>query len=376
MQSSEACPSTAMEILSQAFAHEDLSPAASHMQVALAIQSSSTDATEALSDTDPYTVAHKSLGLEAAGKHTLYKCLSLCSPLTPFPDTIGGGQANVIEHREDSPPHTPSELSVDAASNTMLENGAPNIGDYIATMSPSQRSWRFRWARRLRGYRGRNKEQFTRVIKVAYEVGNDDRVSTGVASFDTQCPGDWISARFVRENWGVEFSGARQAPAATTVLGETVYSLGQFNARWRCDNDRHWWSPRRLSFSPRFYSVQFEVIDAENFDVIIGQPSITEHSLLTRNNRIIGLYSAFRPSNPRPGKIVAPQSQQLDCTDAVTTASSISEQQRQADERRAQEAIARAQYEIQEVSLQSQQSSRCTYLSQHTQTDATNSQPQ
>lgn len=216
------------------------------------------------------------------------------------------------------------------------------------------------------------------MIKVAYKVGNNDQVSTGVASFDTQCPRDWISARFVRENWGVEFSGALQAPAASTILGDTVYSLGQFNARWRCDNDRCWWSPRRLSFSTRFYGAQFEVIDADNFDVIIGQPSITEHSLLTRNNRIIGLYNAFRPSNPRPGKTVAPQSQQLDYTDAVTTASNIAEQQRQADERRAQEAVARAQYEIQRVSLQSQQRSRCTYIPQHThtQTNATGSQPQ
>lgn len=233
-------------------------------------------------------------------------CLSLRSPLTPFPDTIGGGQANVIEHREDSPPHTPSELSIDATANTRLENGAPKINDYIAAMSNSHKSWRSRWTCRLGSHRGRNNEQFTRVVKVAYKVGNDDQVSTAVASFDTQCPGDWISARFVRENWGVEFSGARQAPAATTILGDPVYSLGQFDARWWCDNDRYWWSPKRLSFSPRFFRVQFEVIDAENFDVIIGQPSITEHSLLTRNNRIIGLYSAFRPSNPRPGKTVVP----------------------------------------------------------------------
>jgi hypothetical protein len=190
-----------------------------------------------------------------------------------------------------------------------------------------------------------------RVVKVAYKAGNNDQVSAGVASFDTQCPGDWISARFVRENWGVEFSSALQAPAATTILGGTVYSLGQFDARWWCDNSRCRWSLRRLSFAPQFYSAQFEVIDAENFDVIIGRPSIIEHNLLTRNNRIIGLYSAFRPSNPRPGKIGLSQTQYLDHTDAVITAPNISEEQRQADERRAQEAIARAQYERQRVSL-------------------------
>ena len=66
---------------------------------------------------------------------------------------------------------------------------------------------------------------------------------------------------------------------------------------------------------------------------------------------MIGLYSAFRPSNPRLGKIVLSQTQCLDHTNAVITAPNISEEQRQADERRAQEAIARAQYERQRVSL-------------------------
>jgi hypothetical protein len=242
-------------------------------------------------------------------------------------------------------------LFIDATTNTTTVNDGLNISSPIAAMSTSYRSWRSRLARRLRIYRERDNEQFMRVVKVAYKAGNNDQVSAGVASFDTQCPGDWISARFVRENWGVEFSSALQAPAATTILGGTVYSLGQFDARWWCDNDRRRWSPRRLSFSPRFYSAQFEVIDAETFDVIIGRPSITKHSLLTGNNWIIGLYSAFRPSNPRPGKIGLSQTQYLDHTDAVITAPNVSEEQRQADERRAQEATARAQYEMQRISL-------------------------
>jgi hypothetical protein len=133
---------------------------------------------------------------------------------------------------------------------------------------------------------------------MAYKKDNEpEEVYTVLVPFDTQCPGDWISASFLREKWGVDMRNNPRTVAGATVNGDEVHTFGRIWMRWSCRNTKPGWSHGRLSFNPKYYGAWFDVIDADGFDVIIGQPSIRKHKLLKLNNRLVG-YNSRRVAIP------------------------------------------------------------------------------
>jgi hypothetical protein len=138
-------------------------------------------------------------------------------------------------------------------------------------------------------------EDYKRYIRISYKIDNNDVSEYPLASFDTQCPGDWISVPFVRESWDLDFSG-RPKTNVGIFNGVPVFSLGHIELAWSSRDNRSEWSLGKLSFKPKTYRAIFEVIDTDDWDVIIGQKSISQLKLLTLNNRIFGSFEAHRPA--------------------------------------------------------------------------------
>jgi hypothetical protein len=196
-------------------------------------------------------------------------------------------------------------------------------------------------------------EDFCRYISISYKVGNNDELQETLALFDTQCPGDWTSVSFVKETWGVDFSGQPRSCVAGTLNGVAVQSFGRINLAWSSRDNRSGWLRGKLSFKPKTYRASFEVIDTEDFNIIIGQKSIARHKLLILNNRLFGLFKAHRPAIRKGESKIKTLHQGLTDLATIDTQNQVADSQARADVRRAEAERLRSQADAQSVSSSS-----------------------
>lgn len=140
----------------------------------------------------------------------------------------------------------------------------------------------------------RAKVKFHVELMVALPIENVDVVHAVFTPVDPHCPGDWISASFLKDMWGIDYSDKPRKCIAATVHNVEVFSLGDpIDARWRRSDKFGWWT--------RYYDVKLQVVDAPNLTVIMGQPSIDRysHNLRKRCLPFIGYHD--RPSIKQGG---------------------------------------------------------------------------
>jgi hypothetical protein len=208
-------------------------------------------------------------------------------------------------------------------------------------------------------------EDFCREIRISCKVDNNDEPRWAVALFDTQCPGDWISASFVRQTWGEDFSGNPKSRVAGTLNDVAVHSFGRIYLAWSSRDNRCGWLPGKLSFKPKTYRAFFEVIDADDFDVIIGQNSIAHHKLLICNNRLFGLFKAHRPAIRKGEPKIKTLGQGPTDLATIVTQIQVADSQARADVRRADAEILRSQADTRSVSSSSSISGVMDSLTDH-----------
>jgi hypothetical protein len=209
------------------------------------------------------------------------------------------------------------------------------------------------------------KEDFCRYIRISYKVRNNDEPREVEALFDTQCPGDWISATFVKQTWDEDFSGRPRSCVAGTHNGVPVQSFGKIDLAWSSRDNRSGWLPGKLSFKPKTYRALFEVIDTNGFDVIIGQKSIAHHKLLICNNRLFGLFKAYRPAISKGESKIKNLCRGSTDLATIGTEIQVAESQARADVRRADAEILRSQADTQSVSSSSSISGVIDSLTDH-----------
>jgi hypothetical protein len=142
-----------------------------------------------------------------------------------------------------------------------------------------------------------NDEDFTRNIRLVYTaLGQDDISREAVAEIDTKSPGDYVSVHLARQLLGIDYSIRPRTLVATTLEHGKINSVGEVTLRWTARNNKRGWVLGMPSFSPRYYTTTFEVIDTTEFDVILGRACINKHKLLKLDNRIFGMYKAHRPA--------------------------------------------------------------------------------
>lgn len=198
-------------------------------------------------------------------------------------------------------------------------------------------------------------EDFRRYIRISRLIGNNDESEETLALFDTQCPSDWTSVSFVRETWGEDFSGRPKSEIAGTLNGGAVQSFGRIDLVWSSRDNRGDWWPGKLSFKPKTYRASFEVIDTDDFDVIIGQKSIAHHKLLVVNNRLFGLFKAHRTAIRKGESKILSLCQGFTDLATVVTQLQVADSQARADVRRAEAERLRSQADAQDVSSQIQE---------------------
>jgi hypothetical protein len=194
-----------------------------------------------------------------------------------------------------------------------------------------------------------NDEDFTRNIRLVYTAPDQDDISReAVAEIDTKSPGDYVSVRLVRQLLGIDYSIRPRTRVATTLQHGEIHSVGEITLRWTARNNKRGWVLGMPSFSPRYYTTTFEVIDTTEFDVILGRACINKYKLLKLDNRIFGMYEAHRPAiSTRMFKL---SFRRLNVTDYVDIATNVAEVQRQATARRENAEQRRQRADAQSVS--------------------------
>lgn len=137
------------------------------------------------------------------------------------------------------------------------------------------------------------REDFCRYVKIAYTAGDNDEPEEALATFDTQCPADWISVDFLKQTWHVDLSSLPKTPVAGSLNNTAVYSFGRVDLAWSSRDNRSGWLPGKPYFWPKTYRGSFEVIDSGDFDVIIGKETIAKTKLLVLPP-FLGCFKAHR----------------------------------------------------------------------------------
>ncbi|KAI4714468.1 hypothetical protein J4E89_000148 [Alternaria sp. Ai002NY15] len=126
-------------------------------------------------------------------------------------------------------------------------------------------------------------------------VGNDEIGRNVKILLDPQSPENVISTRCLSRFPGYTYSASNGVAIGTSITGREDYlSIAEVDIRWRGSNNK----ARRFT-GPYFKQTRIEsstchVVDSDEFDLIIGQPTINELGLFRRNNPII---AAFRGVN-------------------------------------------------------------------------------
>jgi hypothetical protein len=228
----------------------------------------------------------------------LFHTATLSSPCTKQSKApIAHGRSNPTEHVDGSAIHLEKDADNDDPAD--IAEAPVHAAPRLIPRPP----WHYRLMNKLGHWLIRRatvvNEDFTRYVRIAYKPeGEDEICDWATAEIDTKCSGDWISAHRLKELSGVDYSQNTPTLIAHTLHRGPIYSFGEVKLRWSARNNKPGWSPGMPSFKPKYYSAVFQVIDTDDFEVIIGQPSINEHKLVKLDNRIFGAYKAYRPALP------------------------------------------------------------------------------
>ncbi|RYN47386.1 hypothetical protein AA0114_g7704 [Alternaria tenuissima] len=134
-------------------------------------------------------------------------------------------------------------------------------------------------------------------VRVYVVVGNDEISRTITALLDPQCHENLISTGCLHDSFPeVVYDTLVGVPIGTSITGREDYlSISTIDIRWTGCDDRALQSNKGLCFRPRVESSTCHVVESEEFDLIIGRPTIDKCKLFKRN-RIIAAFRGINPS--------------------------------------------------------------------------------
>jgi hypothetical protein len=226
----------------------------------------------------------------------------------------------------------PSSSQSAHGSSTELHHIHRNVPDFTSRTGRLLAKIKRIKAKHKPATRSSKNEPWKGTAKVAFvdKETNSEVVRSGVIQFDSGCEDDFISIRFAQEEFNQNYGKTTPVAYGISMTGDTVYTVGQMDARWWVEVRPSRWSllSKAPSVKPMYHKAKLLVVKSDVFDILIGSKTINKHGLFHRSNKFAA--PGWR-SAPAPAK----------------TVKTITEEERKARERRAQELAEQNQHEQQ-----------------------------
>jgi hypothetical protein len=129
------------------------------------------------------------------------------------------------------------------------------------------------------------------MIRVLYGERDEHRISA-MALLDSQCEFNMMSTRCAAR-LGLKYDDAPRHPLAKTITGHLVYKVGEIRTRWYFEEGVQLSSSdKEITYFRRFEETDLLVIDSNEFDVIIGHPTLLSLGVYEQARN---LAAPFRP---------------------------------------------------------------------------------
>lgn len=108
----------------------------------------------------------------------------------------------------------------------------------------------------------------------------DEHIWNATVALDSQCMYNLVSMRTIKKQ-ALTIEESSQWHVANTTTGEPVYSVGSIDMRLWCRVKIKSRLGRAFAFEQRYYNMRFQVVESDDFDVIIGYRSLEEEQIFT-----------------------------------------------------------------------------------------------